>query len=255
MQKRKDRHRHNTKYHALHWTNLPPGIKVLIVYTGIIALFYFVYLAFGVTKPVSIIFGSLIYGPAASVLEIFALAVLLSIIYGLIKRHYWVFYVSLIWFSFGLLNALISLTRFGSELGLLKNVLLISSFTVIVLNGIIVWYVYSERDYFKTKHLNKTTKTKDKFFVYVIAVAIIVSLLILITFGLNFYSSTLKTTNKVIEELQDSNLPELTCAEKNNTEQDICYLVLSIMKGSRESTLCENIKSDFYKISCYRALE
>lgn len=254
MQKRNVRGRHKANYNSLHWLNLPQGIKVLIAYTGIIALFYLIYLMFGVTKPVSIIFGALIYGPAASILELLALAVLVSIVYGLIKRHYWVFYVSLIWFSFGLLNALISLLRFKSEFDVLRNILLVSSFVVIVLNGIIVWYVYSEKKYFRTKHLNKETKEKDKFFVYVISVAIIVSLLILATFGLNFYTTTLKTTNKVIEELQQSPVPELLCAQKNNSEQDVCYLVLSIMREG-ESRLCENIKSDFYKITCYRALE
>lgn len=253
--KRRGLDRLSSKYHELHIFNLPPGIKVLAAYTGIIALLYIAYLLFGVTKPISIIFGMLVYGAMANVLELSALIVLLSIIYGLLKRHYWVFYVSLAWFSFGLLNALISLLRFKSEFDVLRNILFISSFVVIVLNGIIVWYVYSEKQYFRTKHLDKKTKAKDRFFVYVVSVAIIVSLLFLITFGLNFYTSTLKTTSKVIDELQQSALPELLCAEKNSTEQDICYLVLSIMNQEKEPRICESINSDFYKITCYRALE
>lgn len=255
MKKRDVQGRHKAIHDALHWSNLPPGIKVLAAYTGIIALLYIVYLLFGVTKPVSIIFGLLVRGAAATFLELLGLAVLLSIIYGLLKRHYWVFYVSLAWFSFGLLNALISLLMFKSEFGVLRNVLFVSSFVVIVLNGIIVWYVYSEKQYFMTKHLNKKTKAKDRFFVYVVTVAIIVSLLFLITFGLNFYSSTMKTTNKVIDELQASSNPEQLCREKNTTEQDICYLVLSIMNEEKEPGICESINSDFYKITCYRALE
>ncbi len=255
MQKRKVRGRHISKYNKLNWSTLPPGIKVLIAYTGIIAFFYFLYLMFGVTKPISILFGTFIYGTAATVIELCALALLISIIYGLVKRYYWVFYVSLFWFAFGALNAFISLLTFGSEFDVLRNILFASSFIVILLNGIIVWYVYSEKEYFRTKHLNKKTKSKDKFFVYVISAAIIVSMLILATFGLNFYVATLQSTNEIVAELYDASIPELICQQKQTQEQDLCYLILSIMKDGKEPQLCENILSDFYKITCYRALQ
>ena len=247
-----DRHYSQNK---LHWKNLPPGIKVLVTYVGVIALFYLLYLIFGISKPVSVVFGNFIYGTKATMIEFASLVLLLSIIYGLVKRHYWVFYISLTWFSFGLLNAVVSLVRFNSEFDVLKNILLISSFVVIILNGVIVWYVYTEKRFFKTKHLNKETKAKDKFFVYLISVFLIVSILFLVTFGLNFYNTTLKTTNKVIAEIQESSIPELLCAQKTGSEQDICYLVLAIAKEGKDSSLCENIKSDFYKITCYRALK
>ena len=255
MMKKRSLGRHHHKPDALHWKNLPPGIKVLIAYVGAITLIYLLYFLSGISKPVSVIFGKLINGPLAYVLELGSLAVLIVILYGLIKREFWVFYVSLAWFAFGLLNAVISLISFRSEFDVLRTVLVASSFVVIVLNGIIVWYVYSEKYYFKVKHLNKETKAKDKFFVYVISTFLIVSLLILLTFGINFYNTTIKTTNKVIAELSNSSAPEIVCAQKSGNERDICYLVLSIKKDGRDSSLCENIASDFYKITCYRALQ
>jgi len=247
--------RHSYHPDPLHWKNLPPGIKILIAYTGIIALFYLLYLLLGGWKPVSIIFGKLIYGPIAVVIELSALILLLSIIYGLIKRHFWVFYVSLIWFSFGIFNAAVSLISFKSEFDVLRSILVLSSFIVIVMNGIIVWYVYSEKYYFKTKHLNKEIKQKDKFFVYLISVFLIVSILLLITYGLNFYNTTIKTTNQVISELKVSSNPDILCSQKTDKERDICYLVLTIINDNQESSLCENIESDFYKITCYRAIQ
>ena len=247
--------RHHHKYDALHWKNLPPGIKVLISYVGAITLIYLLYFISGITKPVSVIFGKLISGPLAYVLEIGSLIVLIVILYGLIKREFWVFYVSLAWFTFGLLNAVVSLLSFKSEFDVLRTVLVASSFVVIVLNGIIVWYVYSEKYYFKVKHLNKETKAKDKFFVYLISTFLVVSLLILLTFGVNFYNTTIKTTNKVIAELNNAPDPEIVCAQKTGNEKDICYLVLSIKEDGRNRSLCDSIVSDFYKITCYRALQ
>ena len=232
---------------------LPPGIKVLIAYTSIIALFYLLYLLFGLSQPISVLFGKFIYGTGATVVELVSLGLLSAIIYGLYKRHFWVFYVSLTWFIFGALNAFVSLTAFRAEFDVLKSLLIISSLVVIVLNGIIAAYIYSEKKYFKTKHLNKETRAKDKFFVYVISVFIIVSLLLLVTYGISFYTDTIQTTNKIIGELQDAPNPELLCAQKAVPEQDICYLVLTIIENRPQ--LCENIASDFYKITCYRALE
>ncbi|MBN2421246.1 hypothetical protein JXB27_03125 [Candidatus Woesearchaeota archaeon] len=253
MVKKRGVHRHISKTH--HENPLPPGIKILVVYSALIAFFYLLYLVLGKTNPISLFFGKFIYGNAAYLIEYLSLAVLISIIYGLAKRQYWAFYVSLIWFTFGALNALISLFLFSSEFDVLKNVLIISSFVVVLLNGLIAWYVYSEKEYFKVRHLNKETKAKDKFFVYVVSTFIIVSILVLASFGLNFYNTTLKTTNKLIAELEMSPVPEIHCASKKGNEKDICYLIISIMLNGENSDVCENIDSDFYKMTCYRSLK
>ena len=255
MVKKRGVHRPSSHYDQLHWRNLPPGIKVLIAYTGFITFFYLLYFLFAAKKPISVVFGVMLSGNIALTIELISLALLISILYGLIKREFWVFYVSLAWFSFGILNALVSLIKFSSEFDILRKVLFASSLIIIILNGIIVWYVYSEKKYFKTKHLNKETKAKDKFFVYIISAFIIVSLLILITYGLEFYNTTLKTTNEIISELKIAEVPDVVCAQKSGSEQDICYLVLAVMNDERGIQLCENINSDFYKMTCYRAMQ
>ncbi len=264
MSKKKGAYRHSSKtVHKNHnlnsfihqSTKLPAGIKILVVYTGVIVFFYLLYLIFGATQPVSIFFGKLLYGAPATVLEMISLLLLITIIYGLVKKHYWVFWLSLSWFIFGVLNALVSLTTFNAEFDVLKNVLVTSSYVVILLNGIIAWYIYSEKEYFKVKHLNKETKAKDKFFVYIISVALIVSLLFLATFGLNFYNSTLKTVHNLVSELKESGYPELACAKKMGSEKDLCYLILTVANENKSSHLCDNIESDFYKMTCYRSLQ
>jgi len=257
MVKKRSRHR-QISHHRAHTSsilpNLPPGIKVLIAYTGVIALFYLLYLLFGVTQPVSVIFGKFVTGNNAVLIEFISLALLVAIIYGLIKRHFWVFYLSLAWFAFSVLNAIISLATFKAELDVLRTVLIISSVVVIVLNGIIAWYIYTEKQYFKTKHLNKETRAKDKFFVYLISVFLIVSALVLITFAANFYNTTLAETKVLTAELQDAPLPGVVCDKKSGSEQDLCFLILSIMTQADNGDICTNIKSDFYKMTCYRAV-
>ncbi|MEK6886506.1 MAG: hypothetical protein AABW88_01620 [Nanoarchaeota archaeon] len=255
MLKKRGVHRPSSHYDPLHWKNLPPGIKVLIAYTGFITLLYLLYFLFAAKKPISVVFGVLLSGNIALVIELISLGLLFSILYGLVKREFWVFYISLAWFSFGILNAVISLIKFNSEFDILKKVLIASSFIIILLNGLIVWYVYSEKKYFKTKHLNKETKAKDKVFVYIISIFIIVSLLILITYCLEFYNTTLKTTKDIVSELKNADVPDIVCVQKSGNEQDICYLVLAIMNEEKGSQQCENINSDFYKMTCYRALQ
>ena len=255
MVKKRGVHRHSSHYDKLHWRNLPSGIKVLIAYTGFITLFYLLYFLFAAKKPISVVFGVMLSGNTALIIELASLMLLFLILYGLVKREFWVFYLSLAWFSFGIVNALVSLVKFNSEFDILRKVLFASSLVVILLNGIIVWYVYSEKKYFRTKHLNKETKTKDKLFVYIISIFIIVSLLILITYGLEFYNTTLKTTNRVISEIQSAEVPDIVCTQKTGQEQDICYLVIAMINEGRDSSLCENIRSDFYKMTCYRAIQ
>ena len=255
MVKKRGVHRPSSYHDPLHWKNLPPGIKVLIAYTGFITFFYLLYFVFAARKPISVLFGVLLSGNVAMAVELVSLGLLLAILYGLVKREFWVFYVSLAWFSFGILNALVSLVKFNSEFDILRKILFASSLVIIILNGIIIWYVYSEKKYFKTKHLNKETKTKDKFFVYVISVFIIVSLLILITYCLEFYNTTLKTTTEIISELKSAEIPDTLCIQKEGNEKDICYLVLAIMNENKGSEFCENINSDFYKMTCYRAVQ
>lgn len=259
MERKRGLTRHSSKnvHHSVHESSqkLPPGIKVIAAYASIIAVVYLLYLLFGATQPVSVFFGNFVTGSLATFIEFASLAVLVTIVYGLVKKHYWAFWVSLSWFVFGCFNAAVSLFTFRSEFDVLKTVLVASSFVVIIFNGIIAWYIYSERYYFKVNHLNKETRTKDKFFVYLISAFMIVSFLILITYGVDFYRTTIKTTDKLVLELKESPMPELLCAQKETGEQDICYLILSIMNEGRESKFCENINSDFYKMTCYRSLQ
>jgi hypothetical protein len=256
VKKRKtDSHISKKLIHHEHSPGLPAGIKVLLTYVGVVAAFYLIYLLLGFTKPVSIIFGQYITGMPAMIVEFTSLALLFVIMFGLIKKYYWVFWVSFLWFLISTINAIVSLFIFKAEFDVLKSALIASSLIVIVLNGIIAWYIYSEKHYFKVKHMNKETKTKDKFFVYLISVFLIVSFLVLITFGIDFYNTTIKTTNKVISELNQAAMPDLFCAQKDASEKDICYLVLSIVREGKESKLCENIGSDFYKMTCYRTIQ
>jgi hypothetical protein len=212
--KKRGLHRHISKSQL---PKLPIGIKVLIAYTSVIALAYLLYLLFGLTKPVSVIFGNLISGTGAAIIELASLALLIVIIYGLAKRHFWVFYISLTWFIFGAVNALVSLISFRSEFDVLRTALVASSLVVIVLNGIIAWYIYSEKYFFKTKHMNKETKAKDKFFVHVLVAFLIVAILMLSTFGINFYRTTLKTTKSLVEELTATSFPDAVCEQKTGS--------------------------------------
>jgi hypothetical protein len=248
-------HVHEPEHHIFRKKEaLPPGIKVLIAYASVVCIFYLIYLLFGIKKPVSIFFGMLLTGSSALMVDIISLCLLVAIIIGLKRRDYWTFWLSLGWFSYGVLNAIVSVFLIQTQFMILKELMLLSAVSILILNGLIVWYIYSEKEYFKTKHLNKVTKAKDKVFVYIIASVLIVSILFTITLGLNFYKTTIKTANEIIHEMDTRGANQMICEEKTNQEKDICYVVLTIATEAKESSLCDNIESDFYKLTCYRAL-
>ncbi|MFC1728058.1 hypothetical protein ACFLZ7_01170 [Nanoarchaeota archaeon] len=233
---------------------LPPGIKVLITYASVVSLFYLIYLFVGIQKPISIFFGNLITGAGAMLIDVISVVLLGLIIFGLAKKKYWVFWLSLGWFAYGVINAIVSAFMIQTQFLILKNMMLLSAVSVLLLNGLIVWYIYSEKEFFKTKHLNKVTRAKDHMFVYIIASVLIISILLTLTIGVNFYKTTVKTANSIIEEFTLVGASEFVCDQKIGEERDICYVVLAVTLNETDGEMCESVESDFYKLTCYRAI-
>ena len=232
---------------------IPPGIKVLIAYASIVTIFYIIYLFIGAQNPISIFFGRLVTGASAILVDLISVILLGFIIYGLAKRTRWIFWLSLIWFSYGVINAIVSAFFIRTQFLILKDLMLLSTISVLLLNGLIIWYIYSEKEYFVNKHVTKVTKAKDKMFVYIITAVLIISVLLTLTIGINFYKTTIKTANSIIQEFSDVGASEFVCDKKEGEERDICYIILAVATNATDS-ICSGIESDFYKLTCYRAI-
>ena len=233
----------------------PIGIKVLVGYLILLLFFYFAYLFVSVKAPVAVIFGQMIGGIQAALLTSVTIAVLLATLYSIHKRRKWGYYLSLVWFAFGIINSIVALVLLKPEVvTVTRNFLALSSFAVFIINIIAIIYIVSEKDYFfAKKFLLKRPRIIDKVFVTLIIIFVVGTLVIGGLLGYDFYKTNIKLADSLIAELEDkTNMQQdEICNSKSEQEKDLCLLVVSIKEGSHLK--CNEIESEFYRFACMRA--
>ena len=233
----------------------PLGIRVLTGYWFIMLGFYFFYLFIGIKTPIAIVFGQMVGGLTALFLVMALIVVIIVLIAGLVKRKKWSYYLSLIWFSFGIINSLVSMVLLKTEVvSFTRSFLILSSVTVFVINILAILYIASEKNYFFSKHFaQKKPMLVDKLFVAALVIFLVVTISIGGVMGYDFYRTNIQQTDGLILELKDKPYDQQIqiCSSKQNTQKDLCLLIVSIKMGS--SDLCSQIQSDFYKFSCMQA--
>ncbi|RMF54790.1 hypothetical protein D6745_04100 [Candidatus Woesearchaeota archaeon] len=258
----KNKKRHPRKIIPFHKDyTIPLGIRVLSGYLIILFLFFMLYFILGISTPTTYVLGKIIRGADASAFN-FAIAVLLAfLVYGYLNRKEWAFEVSVVWFGFGILNAFLSLfLHEGNSFSVLRNISLLSFFITLVVNGLILWYLFSERDYFVVRSYHKKpVQKKDLAFLYSLILIWACVFLVLVGLGLNFYNKTIRLSKATIAELKGSYLEEAQqkCSEKKGQEKDVCYLIMANnpeFDVSDRYQACRSINSDFYKFTCYQSM-
>ncbi|MFH1064518.1 MAG: hypothetical protein V1729_05535, partial [Candidatus Woesearchaeota archaeon] len=182
---------------------IPLGIKFLIGYMGFLALLYVISFISGITFPTTILFGKMLIGSRALMLNSVLLVLICFMVYGFWKRYAYTFDLSIGFFSFAALNAVISLMLLDSvEHPVFRKLIMLSLVSLILMNVVIVWYVLHERKFFyAAKFHDRPVQHRDKVFLYVIVSFWIVVLLIGLTLGVKFYSDTTKMVDSIMEEI------------------------------------------------------
>lgn len=233
----------------------PLGIRVLVGYLFIILGFYFFYLFIGIKTPIAIVFGQVVGGLTALFLVMALIVAIIVLIAGLVKRKKWSYTLSLIWFSFGIINALVSLVLLKTEVvSFTRSFLILSSVTIFVINILAILYIVSEKNYFFSKHFaQKKPMLVDKLFVAALVIFLIVTISIGSVMGYDFYKTNIQQTDSMIIELEGKTYDQQfqICNAKPSQEKDLCLLILSIKTVNKD--LCSQVKSDFYKFSCMQA--
>ncbi|MEM4336931.1 MAG: hypothetical protein QXG86_02920 [Candidatus Woesearchaeota archaeon] len=236
-------------------TKRPLGVKVLLTYLFIILFFYITYIIIGLKSPIAVVVGQIIEGVGAIIFTISTTIILFFIIYSIIKRKKWGYYLSIAWFVFGILNAVLSLILLSEEISsATRNFLILSSSIILLIDIIAIIYIVSEKQYFFATHLLlKRVRTIDKIFVGLITIFIASLIVISCIIGYDFYKTNVKLADSLIEELKGKTekQQEDLCNSKTGQERELCLLILSIKSGSLER--CKEIKSDFYRFACMRA--
>ncbi len=243
---------------------MPAGLRVLTAYMAILIIFYIIFLFVSVKFPTSLVLGQVVQGSNAIFLNMVVLIVLIFAIHGFYGREAWSYYLSMAWFIFGIINSVSTLTMMDTPQFMSARIMfLLSSAATILINLLIIWYLYSERDYFlkETYQRREKLKPKDKIFIYIMVCFWTLAILVTLTIGLDFYKDVTKKTDMIIKEISGRYNWEIEkiCAEKKGSERDLCYVVYAGMKKSNGDAnaffVCHNVRSDFYRFTCFQLVQ
>lgn len=248
---KRGKHAHHVRHdEEKRWKTTPLGVRILIIYTGILALFY---LIFGVTIPTNIFFGVIAFGNWARALNLIFLVVLVAIVVGFLMKKHWAGKLAFVFFSFEILNLLSS---FVLKYRILTQAFLVFvSVAIILLNFLILWYLYEKKSYFSDIRHFKTGKA-DKIFVTGIIFFVLIVLLSTASYATKMYKTTIELTNKMIEDLRGRTQAEalFRCSFYDNDEKDVCYLVAASAYKNVPRETCNEIENSFYRLTCMQAV-
>ena len=242
---------------------IPLGVRFLIGYLIFLSVLYVISFLYGITFPTTILFGKLITGARAMVINVILVGLIFLMIYGFWKRKAFTFDLSIGFFSFTALNAVISVMLFSSiEHPAIKKLLLLSFVSLIFMNIVIIWYILHERKYFYSERFkDRPFHKRDKVFLYILVTFWTVALLVGVTLGIQFYKDTTKMIDKTLMELRgDYYSGSILCDKKSGPEKDVCKLVVATAMSSKQRPypelvgVCNSIESDFYQFTCMRSI-
>jgi len=242
---------------------IPLGIRFLIGYLIFLSVLYLVSFIYGITFPTTILFGKMIEGARAMIINGVLLALILAMIYGFWKRKAYTFDLSVGFFGFTALNAIISVLLFDSaEHPIFAQMLLLSFISLVFMNTVIIWYVLHERKFFYAKEFHERPfHHRDRVFLYIIISFWVLVLLIGGTMGIQFYKDTTALIDDNLKDLRaDPYLGQFVCESKQGADRDVCTLVLATALSEQGRAqedlvaLCNHIDSDFYQFTCMRSI-
>ncbi|MBI4149910.1 hypothetical protein HY488_00740 [Candidatus Woesearchaeota archaeon] len=232
------------------------GLKLLYWYTMVLGVLYVFYFFAGLYNPSLFLLKSY----ASLIIDVVLIVLLFYIFYGFKNRRYWAWKLSMLWYTFAVIYSILLVYVLRQGLYTIsRELFMISSFFLIVINGLIVWYIYQKRDYFLDKMHREVFGIKDKFFVYSIVCFWAMLLTIGITVGIKFYQDTTQLADSLINELSDIAMKgdwqegNLRCAAKSGAGKDVCYVVLATISHGK-ADYCGNIESHVYRFSCRHAV-
>lgn len=242
---------------------IPLGIRCLIGYMLFVSIIYVISFITSIAFPTTILFGQMVEGPRALVVNIVMLALNLVVLYGLWARKPFAFDFSIGVFLFNTLNSLLSITLFEWTDHPFKKLMLLSFASLILVNVVVIWYILHEKKYFYAKVFRDgPIQHIDKIFLYTVVTFWVVAALIGVTLGAQYYKETITKIDGVMDEMQGdfNGRGEYVCSLKTGEDKDICALVLVTaqkelqVSSARLYTQCQSMHSDFYRFVCLRSV-
>jgi len=247
---------HHPSHHEGH-KKARSGIKVLKGYSILLCFIYIFYFVLGIYKPNLLFLGGEAKSYAALVLDVILVGALIYLIYGITKRKGWAWWFCIVWYSASIINSIWSVYIMRVNVyNILHELLILSSVFIVLINALIIWYAYSKREYFMNPHHGERFEKKDKIFTYSLVCFWVLLLLISTSIGYDFYKTSTRMADSVIEELKDTTPLHAIeiCETKEGAEKDICFVVfVTIFERYDLTPICGRIESDLYRFSCMQA--
>jgi len=232
------------------------GLRLLYSYTVMLAALYVFYIFAALYDP-----GILLLKSYASLfIDVVLLVLLFCVIYGFRNRKYWAWKLSMFWYGAAVIYSILIVYLFRQGIYAISSELFrISSLFILVINSLIIWYIYHKRDYLVDRTHEERFGLKDRFFVYSLISFMAMVLTIGLTSGWWFYHNTTRLADSLVLELQDIAVEQdweaghQHCAAKTGAAKDVCYVVLATVSHGR-AQYCQYVDSPVYRFSCRQGL-
>lgn len=251
------KHRVETAHPKVSPKKLKSGIRILIGYSIILCFIYIFYFIVGIYKPDLLFLGGEVRSYAALLIDIILVAALIYLIYGLTKRKEWAWWFCILWYAVSIVNSVWSVYMMKTNVyNILHELLVLSSIFIVLINSLIIWYVYTKKEYFTAPHKEEKFEKRDRVFIYSLVCFWILLILISLSVGYNFYRDTTRMADSIIGELKDTTPLHAIeiCETKQGKEKDICFVVfVTVFEKYDLAPVCSKIDSDLYRFSCMQA--
>lgn len=233
---------------------LPAGIKIILWYMAILAVFQFL---IGILIP--IIYPQMLsFNPMIVLFNFIFLMVCAVIIFGILKRKYWAHKLTIIWYFATIVYNFLYFFYTFDIFDAMSEILLIGLIFSFVVNCVVIWYLFSQEDYFKHKGVFllhrrirlKMIEAHDHIFMVVFFSFWFVTVLVLMFAGAELMSQTFSISKQVISDVQKAGFYDVSlCSENTGMYSDVCFMTFGIT--NKDASFCELISSPFYKFTCY----
>jgi len=205
-----------------------------------------------ITNQTTIFFGIVIDGGLAVLINLFYLIVIVSVVLGLRTKHSNAWNITVAWFSFELINSVVSMYAQGNVYSAIYDIILSAFAFITLIDAVIIWYLFKIKKHF-TKGVD--ILKYDKEFIITISTIMILAIIVVFTFSAYHFINITKETDKVVDQLKlkPYSHAKIICNSKSTIEKDVCLLTMVAKYDEATAVDCNSIDSNFYKFTCIRA--
>ena len=232
----------------------PAGVRVILWYTGLLALFQFV-----VGLLVPLLYPQIMaLNPFVVLFNFVFLGISVFMIKGILQRKFWAYKLMIIWYVIAIFYNFLYFFYSYDFFDVMAEILLIGLIFSFVVNCVVIWYLLSQYDFFRHRGIFlfhrrirlAVLDANDHVFTVVFFSFWFVTLLVLLFSGGKLLAETFSISSEVQKDFVRLGYYDATLCYRENTQyHDVCLMTIGISLG--DESYCKDVKSSFYKFTCH----